>query len=103
PVQVPSNRAELATIPTAQLKPAPASRDALLTLLGSPTVASKRWIFQQYDYMVRTNTIALAGAGAAVVRVKGTSKALAMSVDGNGRFVLLDPRQGARLAIAEAA
>ena len=103
PVQVPSNRAELATIPTAELKPALPARDALLAVLGSPTVASKRWIFQQYDYMVRTNTIALAGAGAAVVRVKGTNKALAMSVDGNGRFVLLDPRQGARLAIAEAA
>jgi len=103
PVQVPSNRAELATIPTTDLKSAMSARDTLLALLGSPTVASKRWIFQQYDYMVRTNTIALAGAGAAVVRVKGTNKALAMSVDGNGRFVLLDPRQGARLAIAEAA
>ena len=53
--------------------------------------------------MVRTNTIAPAGAGAGVVRVKGTSRALAMSVDGNGRFVALDPRQGARLALAEAA
>jgi phosphoribosylformylglycinamidine synthase II len=103
PVQVPSNRMEVATIPTGDLRPLPPARDALLTLLGSPTVASKRWIFQQYDYMVRTNTIALAGAGAAVVRVKGTNRALAMSVDGNGRFVLLDPRQGARLAIAEAA
>jgi phosphoribosylformylglycinamidine synthase len=75
----------------------------MLRLLGSPTVASKRWIFQQYDYMVRTNTIALAGAGAAVVRVKGTNRGLAMSVDGNGRFVQLDPRRGARLALAEAA
>jgi phosphoribosylformylglycinamidine synthase subunit PurL len=103
PVEVPSNRAALATIPATELKPSPSARDTLLALLGSPTVASKRWIFQQYDYMVRTNTIALAGAGAAVVRVKGTNKALAMSVDGNGRFVLLDPRQGARLAIAEAA
>ncbi len=53
--------------------------------------------------MVRTNTIAPAGAGAGVVRVKGTGRALAMSVDGNGRFVALDPRQGARLALAEAA
>ena len=53
--------------------------------------------------MVRTNTIAQAGASAGVVRVKGTSIALAMSVDGNGRFVMLDPRQGARLALAEAA
>src|SRR6185436_20986686 len=63
----------------------------------------KRWIYQQYDYMVRTNTIALAGASAAVVRVKGTSRALAMSVDGNGRYCFLDPRLGAQLAVAEAA
>jgi phosphoribosylformylglycinamidine synthase len=77
--------------------------DALLMLLGAPTVASKRWIFQQYDYTVRTNTVALAGASAAIVRVKDTPRALAMSVDGNGRYCQLDPRQGAKLAVAEAA
>jgi phosphoribosylformylglycinamidine synthase len=65
-------------------------------------VASKRWIYRQYDYMVRTNTIVLAGLGAGVVRVKGTDRALAMSLDGNGRYCLLDPRQGAKLAVAEA-
>jgi phosphoribosylformylglycinamidine synthase len=74
-----------------------------MTLLGSPTVASKRWIYRQYDHMVRTNTIALAGLTAGVVRVKGTPRALAMSVDGNGRYCALDPRQGAKLAVAEAA
>jgi phosphoribosylformylglycinamidine synthase len=74
-----------------------------MRLLASPTIASKRWIYRQYDYMVRTNTIALAGLSAGVVRVKGTDRALAMSVDGNGRFCYLDPRQGARLALAEAA
>ena len=57
-------------------------------LLASPTIASKRWIYRQYDYMVRTNTIVLAGLGAGVVRVKGTTRALAMSVDGNGRLLL---------------
>jgi phosphoribosylformylglycinamidine synthase len=77
--------------------------DALLALLGSPTIASKRWVFRQYDHMVRTNTIVLAGMGAGVVRVKGTSRALAMSVDGNGRYCYLDPRRGAMLAVAEAA
>ena len=75
---------------------------ALLALLGSPTIASKRWVFRQYDHMVRTNTIVLAGMGAGVVRVKGTSRALAMSVDGNGRYCYLDPRRGAMLAVAEA-
>ena len=58
---------------------------ALLALLGSPTVASKRWVYRQYDHMVRTNTINLPGFGAGVVRIKGTDRALAMSVDGNGR------------------
>ncbi|MBW8862534.1 MAG: phosphoribosylformylglycinamidine synthase II, partial [Acidobacteria bacterium] len=76
--------------------------DALLSLLGSPTIASKRWVYQQYDHMVRTNTIVLAGMGAGVVRVKGTNRALAMSVDGNGRYCYLDPRRGAMLAVAEA-
>ncbi len=76
--------------------------DALLALLGSPTIASKRWVYRQYDHMVRTNTIVLAGMGAGVVRVKGTTRALAMSVDGNGRYCYLDPRRGAMLAVAEA-
>jgi phosphoribosylformylglycinamidine synthase II len=79
-----------------------APNDALLALLGSPTIASKRWVYRQYDHMVRTNTIVLAGMGAGVVRVKGTSRALAMSVDGNGRYCYLDPRRGAMLAVAEA-
>jgi phosphoribosylformylglycinamidine synthase len=103
PLREPEGRRELAEIPAAQLRPAPEPTEALLTLLGAPTIASKKWIYRQYDHMVRTNTIAPAGAGAGVIRVKGTSRALAMSVDGNGRFVFLDPRQGARLALAEAA
>ncbi|MBI3399912.1 MAG: phosphoribosylformylglycinamidine synthase subunit PurL [Acidobacteria bacterium] len=84
----------------------PALRDqnaALLAILGSPTVASKRWIYRQYDHMVRTNTINLPGLGAGVVRIKGTDRALAMSVDGNGRYCYLDPYRGAMLAVAEAA
>lgn len=92
---------EVQQLDLASLSPAPAS-DALLALLGSPTIASKRWVYRQYDHMVRTNTIVLAGMGAGVVRVKGTSRALAMSVDGNGRYCYLDPRRGAMLAVAEA-
>jgi phosphoribosylformylglycinamidine synthase len=103
PFKEPAGRAALHEIPRGELQATPRPTDALLTLLSSPTVASKRWIYQQYDYMVRTNTIALAGMSAGVVRIKGTSRALAMSVDGNGRFVYLDPRQGAKLALAEAA
>jgi phosphoribosylformylglycinamidine synthase len=103
PFEEPANLGEQQQIPMAELKPAPSPQDAFLALLATPTIASKRWIFEQYDHMVRTNTIAPAGASAAVVRVKGTQKALAMSVDGNGRFVQLDPRQGTKLALAEAA
>ena len=76
---------------------------ALLALLGSPTIASKKWIYRQYDHMVRTNTINMPGYGAGVVRIKGTDRALAMSVDGNGRYCYLDPYRGAMLAVAEAA
>src|SRR4249919_2155687 len=75
---------------------------AMLALVGSPTIASKKWIYRQYDHMVRTNTINLPGLGAGVVRVKGTDRALALSVDGNGRYGYLDPYRGAMLAVAEA-
>jgi phosphoribosylformylglycinamidine synthase len=82
-------------------KPA-APRDVFLRLLASPEIASKRWVYRQYDHMVRTNTLVLPGMGAGVVRVKGTKRALALSVDCNGRFVYLDPYRGAQLAVAEA-
>jgi phosphoribosylformylglycinamidine synthase len=78
------------------------AQDALFRVLSSPTVGSKLWVYRQYDHMVRTNTVVLAGMGAGVIRVKGTPRALAMSVDGNGRYCYLDPRQGAMLAVAEA-
>jgi phosphoribosylformylglycinamidine synthase II len=104
PFHEPEGRAELHRIPDEALASPPmAPADAMLRLLGSATIASKRWIYEQYDHSVRTNTIVPAGLGSGVVRVKGTTRALAMSVDGNGRFVQLDPRQGARLAVAEAA
>jgi phosphoribosylformylglycinamidine synthase len=75
-----------------------------LRVLASPTIASKRWVFEQYDHMVRTNTLVAPGAGdAAVLRVKPTRRALALAVDGNGRWSRLDPRMGAKAAVAEAA
>jgi phosphoribosylformylglycinamidine synthase subunit PurL len=76
---------------------------ALLALLESPTIASKRWVYEQYDHMVRTNTMVRPGSDAAVVRIKGTKKAVAMTVDCNSRYCLLNPYEGARLAVAEAA
>jgi phosphoribosylformylglycinamidine synthase subunit PurL len=73
-------------------------------LLAAPSIASKRWIWEQYDYMVRTNTLEAPGAGdAAVVRIKGTKRALALSAGGNGRWCRLDPFAGAQHAVAEAA
>jgi phosphoribosylformylglycinamidine synthase II len=73
----------------------------LKKLLASPDLCSKRWIWQQYDYQVRTNTIAGPGADAAVIRIKGTNTSVAISLDGNGRYCALDPREGAKLIVAE--
>jgi phosphoribosylformylglycinamidine synthase subunit PurL len=72
-------------------------------LLSSPTIASKAWVYRQYDSTVRTNTVVGPGSDAAVLRVRGTAKALALKTDGNGRYVYLDPRMGGRIAVAEAA
>ena len=73
-------------------------------LLASPAIASKQWVFGQYDYMVRTNTRIGPGAGdAAVIRIKETNRALALSTDGNGRWCQLSARTGAMHAVAEAA
>ncbi|MBD8500403.1 phosphoribosylformylglycinamidine synthase subunit PurL [Paenibacillus arenosi] len=77
--------------------------DALLRILGSPTVASKEWVYSQYDHMVGTNTSVSPGSDAAVVLVRGTRKALAMTTDCNGRYVYLDPNVGGKIAVAEAA
>jgi len=75
----------------------------LLRLLSSPTIASKAWAYRQYDSTVRTNTVIGPGGDAAVIRVRGTRKALALKTDCNGRYVYLDPRVGGRIAVAEAA
>ncbi len=84
--------------------PPPANHErALLELLAAPTVASKQWVYRQYDQQVGTSTLVLPGSDAGVLRIKGTRKAIALTTDGNGRYVLLDPYQGAALAVAEAA
>jgi phosphoribosylformylglycinamidine synthase len=85
--------------------PAPDSwGDALLELLARPTIASKRWVYRQYDHMVRTGTVVRPGDGdAAVVRLPGSDRGVAMSVDCNGRLCRLDPYQGAAYAVVESA
>ena len=75
----------------------------LKKLLAQPTVASKAWVYEQYDHIVRANTAVKPGSDAAVVMVRGTRKALAMSTDCNGRYVYLDPKVGGAIAVAESA
>jgi len=75
----------------------------LETLLSAPTIASKSWAYRQYDSTVRTNTVIGPGGDAAVLRIRGTNKAIAVKTDCNGRYVYLDPRVGGRIAVAEAA
>jgi phosphoribosylformylglycinamidine synthase subunit PurL len=75
----------------------------LLRLLGSPTIASKRWVYNQYDTTVRTNTVGGPGGDAGVIRIRGTRRGVAATVDCNGRYVYLNPRRGAMIAVAEAA
>ncbi len=76
----------------------------LKDLLASPNICGKRWVWQQYDHMVQTNTVEAPGAGdAGVIRIKGSQRGLAMALDGNGRWCYLDPRLGAMHAVAEAA
>ena len=84
----------------------PEERDHAWTLeklLSSPTIASKAWAYRQYDSTVRTNTVVGPGGDAAVLRVRGTNKAIAVKTDCNGRYVYLEPRVGGRIAVAEAA
>ncbi|OZM56235.1 phosphoribosylformylglycinamidine synthase II [Lottiidibacillus patelloidae] len=78
-------------------------KETLMKLLAQPTIASKEWIYDQYDYMVRTNTVVTPGSDAAVIRIRGTRKALAMTTDCNSRYLSLDPETGGKIAVAEAA
>ena len=102
PMATPAYLAEVQKL-SLPAKPPVSDIDALRALLASPAIANKRWVYRQYDHMVRTNTLVMPGMGAGVVRVKGTNRALALSVDGNGRYCYLDPYRGAILAVVEAA
>ena len=87
--------------PTAPTTSADDNAAALKQLVASPDLCSKRKIYEQYDYMVRTNTTVPPGSDAAVIRIKEANVSLAMALDGNGRYTALDPREGAKLAVAE--
>jgi phosphoribosylformylglycinamidine synthase subunit PurL len=78
-------------------------QEIFMQMLRQPTIASKEWVYEQYDYMVRTNTVVSPGSDAAVLRIRGTRKALAMTTDCNSRYLSLDPETGGKIAVAEAA
>src|SRR5688572_6021375 len=97
---------ELRSRDVAAITELPEERDpawVLEQLLASPTIASKEWVYRQYDTSVRTNTVIGPGGDAAVIRLRGTRKAIAVKTDCNGRYVYLEPRTGGRIAVAEAA
>jgi len=92
------NTLDLGAIPTPK-----DYNDVLLKLLLSPTIASKEWVYEQYDHMVQTNTLVLPGSDAAVLRLKEIDKAIAVTTDCNSRYCFLNPYKGAMIAVAEAA
>jgi phosphoribosylformylglycinamidine synthase len=103
PAAAPLYQDHLQSLPF-ELIPEPADCHAVLeTLLASPTIAHKGWVFEQYDHMVQTNTLLRPGSDAAVLRIKGTDKALAVTADCNSLYCLLNPYIGAGIAVAEAA
>ncbi len=79
------------------------AEETLMDLLKQSTIASKEWVYDQYDNMVQTNTVVGPGSDAAVLRIKGTNKAIAMTTDCNSRYIYLDPNTGGKIAVAEAA
>jgi len=81
----------------------PDLNNVLLTLLSSPNISSREWVFRQYDHMVRTDTVVMPGSDAAVIRIKGTNKGIAMTADCNSRYCFSDPHAGGAIAVAEAA
>ncbi|MFF2019658.1 phosphoribosylformylglycinamidine synthase subunit PurL [Paenibacillus sp. NPDC058177] len=103
PSTVPAYYEENAAVDTLRYEEVTDLGGALRSILGSPTVASKAWVYNQYDYMVRTSTAVRPGSDAAVVTIQGTRKGLAMTTDCNGRYVYLDPEVGGRIAVSEAA
>lgn len=103
PAERPQSQDELQRLDLSKVKEPKELGAALKLLLASPNVASKEWVYRQYDHFVRSNTVVAPGSDAAVIRIKGTRKGLALTIDGNGRYCYLDPYVGGILAVAEAA
>ncbi len=103
PIKEPEDRKTLANFDPETLDEPSDYSEVLAKMLQHPNLASKRWIYRQYDHMVQINTVLYPGGDAAVVRVKENGKALALSTDCNARFCYLNPKEGAKQAVAEAA
>lgn len=103
PAERPQWQEEVQRLNLAGLKESVDAGEDLKRLLASPNIASKEWVYRQYDQFVRSNTVVAPGADAAVIRIKGTPKGIALAVDGNGRYCYLDPYVGGILAVVEAA
>ena len=101
--KVPKWQKEVNKLDINEIKPPEDMNKALKDVISSLNIASKEWIYSQYDYMVRTDTVITPGMDAAVVRIKGTKKAVALTTDCNGRYCYLDPYIGSQIAVAEAA
>jgi phosphoribosylformylglycinamidine synthase len=97
PEQRERQRLSLADVPLPQSSPG----EVLLKLLASPNIASKQAVYRQYDHQVQTNTVVPPGSDAAVLRIKGTGRAIALCIDGNGRYCYLDPYRGGQMVVAE--
>ena len=102
-IREPAYLAKVREFDSASLSDVEDAGSMLKQLLSSPNIASKRWIYEQYDSMVRTNTVDLEGSDAAIIRVKGTTKGLAVKTDCNSRYAYLNPYRGAMIAVCEAA
>jgi phosphoribosylformylglycinamidine synthase len=103
PAAKPPWQEDLQSLETRSIVESQDPTESLERLLGSPNIGSKDWVYQQYDYLVQSNTLVPPGSGAAVLRVKGTRVGLGLTVDGNSRFCYLDPYGGGVHAVAEAA
>ena len=103
PAERPANQDEREQLDLSRIQEPKDLGATLKLILGSPNIASKEWVYRQYDHYVRSNTVIAPGADAAVIRIKGTEKGLALVADGNSRYCFLDPYVGGALAVAEAA
>ncbi|MDR1069595.1 MAG: phosphoribosylformylglycinamidine synthase subunit PurL [Gracilibacteraceae bacterium] len=103
PAREPAYIAELRAADLSGLRPRRPAEDILLALLRNPTITGKSWVYRQYDHQVGTNTAALPGGGAAVLRIRGARRGIALTTDCNSRLTYMDPFYGGAWAVAEAA